>query len=83
MKPIYRKGFLAAVAIVAALGLSGCVYYPGYGYGYGGGGYGYGGGGGYYPAYGAPVSGSISIGTGWGGGWGGGWGDGDDWGDGD
>lgn len=66
MKPIYRKGLLTAAAIVAALGLSGCVYYPDYGYGYG-----YG-----YPAYAAPpVAGSISIGTGWGGGWGGGWGD--------
>ncbi|MGC9269985.1 hypothetical protein [Acidiphilium sp.] len=74
MKPILRKGLVLLAAGAAAIGLSGCVYYPS-SYGYGGG---YG-----YPAYVAPapvVSGSLFLGGGyWGGGWGGdhdGWGGG-------
>ncbi|MDD2878249.1 MAG: hypothetical protein PHT60_08730 [Acidiphilium sp.] len=70
MKPILRKGLVLVAAGVAAIGLSGCVYYPsGYGYGYG-----YG-----YPAYVAPapvVTGSVVIGGGYWGGWGRGWGGG-------
>ena len=75
--------FLAGVG-VAALGLGGCAYYPGFGNGYGGG-YGYPG---YAPAYGgyaapAPViSGGLVLGGGyWGGDGGDGWGDGGDGGD--
>ncbi|MCU4160550.1 hypothetical protein AiwAL_10600 [Acidiphilium sp. AL] len=71
MKPMFRKILLMTAVGAAALALSGCVYYPGYGYGYGGyGGYGYGGG-----YYAPPVSGSVTLGGGW-------WGGGDDWGDG-
>lgn len=89
MKPVIRKVLLTGVAGLAAIALSGCVYYPrSYGYGYGGG---YGDG--YYaaPAYVAPpvVSGSVTLGGWW---WGGGdhdrggwqrhgwgWGDHDGW----
>lgn len=85
MKPILRKTMVMIALGSAAIGLSGCVYYPStYGYGYGGG---YGGG---YaaPAYVAPapvVTGGLFLGGDWGGGWGGGWGDGDrdGWGGGD
>lgn len=74
MKPILRKGLVLVAVGAAAIGLSGCVYYPStYGYGYGGG----------YPAYSAPayvappvVTGSLFFGGGWGGGgYRGGWGD--------
>lgn len=76
MKPMLRKVLVLGAVATAALGLSGCVYYPSsYGYGYGGG---YGGA---YPAYVPPapvVSGGLFFG---GGGWGGGWGDRGGWGD--
>lgn len=59
-----RKFTVAAALIVAALGLSGCVYYPAYGYPYSTA---------YAPA--PPVYGSLTIGGGWYGGWGGDGGD--------
>jgi hypothetical protein len=76
----FGKKILLVGAAVAALGLGGCAYYPGYGYGYGYPGYG-------YPGYVAPpvVTGSVVVGGGYWGGWrggdddgwrGGGWGGG-------
>lgn len=70
MKPLLHKGLMIIAVGMAAIGLSGCVYYPDYGYGYG------------YPSYVAPpvVSGNVVFGGGWGGGWDrGGWGDRGDW----
>lgn len=55
-----RTFAVAAALVVAALGLSGCVYYPTYGYPYSTA---------YAPA--PPVYGSVTIGGGWYGGWGG------------
>jgi hypothetical protein len=72
MKPILRKTLLLVLVSAAAIGLSGCVYYPStYGYGYGGG----------YtaPVYVAPapvVTGGIFLGGGYGGGYDRGWGGG-------
>ena len=55
-----RKLIPAALLLLAASALGGCVYQPAPGYGY------------YY----APAPAAVYVGGGWGGGWHGGWGGG-------